>query len=1246
MLRLCSIFAGVGLLVIQGAFALGESPAPGAAAALVEKQNLVEAQPRGGKWEPGTVGRALAVGDRVRTGEYSRATVRFSDLSVLRLDELTTIAVAPTPRDPTKRSIDVSRGGVFLHHRDRPGDFDFRTPAANGAVRGTEFALRVAGDGRTTVAMLDGEVELRNAHGRVLLRSGEQGVAEVGAAPRKTSVIEATQFIQWCLYYPGVVDPAEFGALGGAAFAAYRAGDLPGALRALPRQRDAGSAEARLFRAAVILSSGQVDAARALLQRTPPDHPIRRALEQGIAAVQWREWPRTAEPRTASEWLAESLYRQSRDQLGGALVAAHRATELSPGFAFAWARVAELEFSFGRRGAAERALERALALAPRDAQAHALRGFLLAAENNATAAHRAFAEAVEMDGALGNAWLGRGLVAIRQGREREGRLDLQMAAALEPNRSLLRSYLAKAYGDAGLNLKADAELDRARTLDPQDPTPWLYSALQRQQENRLNEAITDLETSLARNENRGVYRSQFLLDQDRAVRQANLAMIYRRNGLLEESVREAVRGVSSDYTSASAHLFLANAYNDLRDPERVRLRYEPAWLSELLFSQLLAPVGGGSLSQFVTQHEYSKLFEADGPGFSSLSDYFSDGRLRSTASLFGTSGNVGYALDGEYYYQDGVRPNNALSRYGLFGTFKLQLGPQDTLLFRVRVGDQRSGDVFQRYDQREVSERIFQEERDGVSQTLRIPNRAALTFSSQEEQDPGLALAGWHREWAPGQHSLLLFGRLANEFSVRQEDAAVPLLYANVTPQLPTLDPDAVGVSIPRDAAFFRRMERLLGRGALERYQTFNFDLDYRTDLLVHSTEWQQIATLGPMTLVGGVRFQWGDIETRSRLTDPNNGQPPDDRARFRDEPAEQRFSVDYQRLSIYLYDLWRVTPWLALTAGFTYDRVESPESFLSPPLNDRQDTFEKVLPKAGLILQPWWGATIRAAYSEALGGTSFDESVRLEPAQIAGFLQVNRNLVSESLVGSISGSEFRFTGLSLEQKLPTRTYLGVEYQNLEQDADRTLGAFAGLASFGTVLAFLPTSLDERLRYREQSLVATVRQLVGERWVFGLRYRYTHSALEQTLDGLEAALRASQDPLNVKTLASNARRSSEAHLHELSLQAVYNHPSGLFARAEANWYRQDNDARATDASLIGPEPGFYKTQVTTTPAGLPGEDFWHLNLFAGYRFHRSQCEVSVGVLNLTDQDYRLNPLNPYEEFVRERTFLVRCRLNF
>jgi len=350
-------------------------------------------------------------------------------------------------------------------------------------------------------------VEMSNAQGRVMLASGEQGEAAIGRAPRKTAVIEAINIIQWCLYYPGVIDPAELPLSAadrrrlGRSLAAYRAGDLLDALAAHPAGGE-GSEGTRLYRAAVILSTGQVEKARALLQRCRADGPLRMALDEVIAAVQFRTFHRSREPATASGWMAESYYLQSRGNLEGALVAARKAVQLSPGFGYAWVRMAELLFSFGKTRDAMKALDRGIQLAPRNAQALALRGFLLSAENHIGAARQAFDDAIALDGALGNAWLGRGLTWMRQGRGEEGRRDMETAAALEPNRSILRSYLGKAFSETRNIAKANTELDRAKKIDAADPTPWLYSAIERKQENRYNEAVDGLERSEQLNDNR------------------------------------------------------------------------------------------------------------------------------------------------------------------------------------------------------------------------------------------------------------------------------------------------------------------------------------------------------------------------------------------------------------------------------------------------------------------------------------------------------------------------------------------------------------------------------------------------------------------------------------------------------------------------------------------------------------------------------------------------------------------------
>ena len=208
--------------------------------------------------------------------------------------------------------------------------------------------------------------------------------------------------------------------------------------------------------------------------------------------------------------------------------------------------------------------------------------------------------------------------------------DLLTAAAVEPNRSILRSYLGKAYGQFREVDRSEDELDLARRLDPGDPTHWLYQALILRDHNRINQAIHALERSVNYNDNRRMYRSRMLLDQDLAVRSANLASIYQDAGMFDVSLLEASRAVSADYANFSAHLFLAHSYDSLNDPNGIALRFETPAYNEYLIANILAPVGAGPLSSAISQQEYSKLFQQRGFGFASRTTYTSEKILASS----------------------------------------------------------------------------------------------------------------------------------------------------------------------------------------------------------------------------------------------------------------------------------------------------------------------------------------------------------------------------------------------------------------------------------------------------------------------------------------------------------------------------------------------------------------------------------------------------------------------------------------
>ena len=1052
------------------------------------------------------------------------------------------------------------------------------TPTVNGAVRGTEFVVAVAANGNTTLTMLDGEVQLSNAQGSLVITSGEQAKVDVGGRPRKTAVLEAINSVQWCLYYPGVLDLEGTGL-----FPPCECIDL-----SLQRGRFAGGAgrlrtsDSVRFQCRQSLSrgfavgrrsGGQSEPAAQFRQPGNPGPPGFADVDRGRHVETAARFQSAAKrERLDRGILLSAIASQSA---GRARSGSTRDADRS-GIWLCLDAVAELHFSFGRVPQAKAALEKGVQLSPRNPAAHALLGFLFSAENKINQAKGAFENAMAIDGALGDAWLGRGLCLIRQGKDEDGRRDLQVAAALEPNRAFFHSYLGKAFSNDGNEPKARLELERAKTLDPRDPTPWIYSAIENKQDSRINEAVRDLEKSIELNDNRRVYRSQFLLDQDRAVRSANLAAIYQADGMEEVSVREATRGVDSDYATASSHLFLANSYNALRDPKRINLRYETPWFNELLLANLLAPVGGGPLSQYVSEQEYSKLFEADRFGISSTTTYFSTGEIRETASQYGIFGNISYSLDTEFQYDNGRRPNNEITRSESYGQVKLQLTPQDTIFFQTKYQDVRQGDLLQYYDQRD----------------------AAPGLHFRELQQPAILLAGYHHEWAPGIHTLLLAGRLADEifFSDLNTDA-----------EIAAFNQSGIRPNVSRSLILLHN-----SAGDVTSAFVLPLDLHYHNTFTTYTGELNQIWEQGNNTVIFGARFQSGEFHTSDRLDHP----PAFATAFFNIPPAAHDFNTSLERESFYIYDTWRPFRTLSLTAGLSYDRLEFPADYRNAPIVSGEDSRDRLSPKAGVIWNPFGNLFVRGAYAQSLGGVSFDQSVGLEPNQVAGFNQVFRSIISESLVGSVAAPTYDTAGILIEDKFASGTYAGLQATFLQSDVDRTVGTFnAFLAPFGGRInpPIVPSSTPQKLRYEEQDLLVTVNQLVGDEWSFGARYQLSYSNLQTIFSEIPRAVVAGAD------------HREKATLHQAQLFALYNHRSGFFARIEGYWARQSNVGYAPD---------------------IPGDDIFQANAYVGYRFRRNLGDVTLGFLNMTDQDYKLNPLNYYNELPRERTLVARVRLNF
>ena len=188
--------------------------------------------------------------------------------------------------------------------------------------------------------------------------------------------------------------------------------------------------------------------------------------------------------------------------------------------------------------------------------------------------------------------------------------------------------------------------------------------------NRPVEALQDLQKSIELNDNRAVYRSRLLLDEDLAARSASLGRIYSDLGFQQLALVEGWKSVNIDPRNYSAHRFLADSYSALP-------RHEIARVSELLQSQLLQPI---NITPVQPQLAESNLLILEGagpaqPAFNEFNPLFARNRFALQAS--GTVGNQGTFGDevvqsglwgtfsysvGQFHFEtDGFRDNNDLN---------------------------------------------------------------------------------------------------------------------------------------------------------------------------------------------------------------------------------------------------------------------------------------------------------------------------------------------------------------------------------------------------------------------------------------------------------------------------------------------------------------------------------------------------------------------------------------------------------
>ena len=591
--------------------------------------------------------------------------------------------------------------------------------------------------------MWEGRVLAENAQGTLIVTAGQSAVARAGQPPvLRPIIVRPGDSVAWALHYPPVLDlrPEDFPDRPGEmwpaeirrSLTAARAGDLEAAFASLARVPDTVS-DPRVFayRASLLLAIGRVDEAQSAIERAlalDPGHAPTLALRSVVAvtqndrtdAVRLANEAVARDPASTAARVAQSYARQAAFDVAGARESLEAAARLDPGSALVRARLAELWLAEGRVDAALREAEEAVRLEPSLGRAHTVFGFVRLARLEVGRAAEAFERAIALDPAAPLPRLGHGLARIRRGDLAGGREELEIAVSLDPGDSLLRSYLGKAYYEERRPRLAASQLERAQALDPADPTGWLYQAILQQSVNRPVEALESLQRSIELNDNRAVYRSRLLLDEDLAARTASLGRIYGDLGFQQRALVEGWRSLDVDPANFSAHRFLADSYSALP-------RHETARVSELLQSQLLQPL---NIRPVQPQLALSNSFILSGagpaePAFNEFNALFERNRLSLLATgVVGGNDTYGdqvalsgvwnqFSLSvGQFHYEtDGFRPNNDLTQdlYNVFA--QVRLATRTSVLAEFRTSDVEKGDLPLRFDPENFTPTLRQEDR-------------------------------------------------------------------------------------------------------------------------------------------------------------------------------------------------------------------------------------------------------------------------------------------------------------------------------------------------------------------------------------------------------------------------------------------------------------------------------------------------------------------------------------------------------
>ena len=516
-----------------------------------------------------------------------------------------------------------------------------------------------------------------------------------------------------------------------------------------------------------------------------------------------------------------------------------------------------------------------------------------------------------------------------------------------------------------------------------------------------------------------------------------------------------------------------------------------------------------------------------------------------------------YLSDGEWVQHSSLYGTAGSSAFAIEASYRQQNGP-----FEIR-DPERSGlavQIKQQITSKDMLLLLVDYKHSTSGDLSGIP-----TLQYENEPEPTIVLA-YTREWSPTAKTILALGRQVDSSTDWGDTFPFLLFDGHYFPPLSG-----------QEHVF--RIHQTVGR--------------------IYTAELQQIWRLDDHQFIVGARGQLGNFFSQTVL------ELPDYEFAKGDISSSENFTVGFDRLSLYAFDLWHPLPALDLTLGGIYEQVQYPANFRNPPLSNRAIPRERTYPKLGLAWTPVNNLTFRAAYSRSLGAIAAEDSFRLEPTQVGGFNQSYRSLLPTALFGSQSTPAMETYDFGVDLKLAANTFVGVEGQISNSENDANFGILAiGQSSPFQLRDF---NLHQKFTFHERSFAMHVNQLIGEDWSAGVRYRWSPAKLQYRVEGFDRNF---------------AER--EGLLQRAEFFVLFNHPCGAIAGAEA-----EIDAQLVKGNNI---PDFHQS-------------FWQVNTFAGYRFPRRKAEIRMTLLNATGLTDPLSALNYHVALPRNRILALTIKLD-